>query len=163
MEKIDKIKRLNILNETVDGAKGSAFAEIDGRRFVLANVTKMKFKMKVNSSKHGVLGLTGKQNKPAGWEGTWEATMYYNQSTLRELARKYNEDGILPTINIQVVNEDPASIAKIGRQSVTFIDCIAEEFTLAALDVETDALEEDVSGTFNDFRFNDKFTDLPTA
>lgn len=157
------IRPLNLNTDTVSGSKGSVFAEIQGKRYMLASLSKFKAKFKVNTIKKGVLGLGGKQSKAGGWEGTWEASFYYNQSTLRELAKTYAETGVLPTLNIQVVNEDPTSLASIGRQSVTFIDCIAEDITLAMIDVEAEILEEDVSGTFNDFRYNDKFKDFPTA
>ncbi len=157
------IRKLNLVTDTVSGSQGSVFAEIQGKRFVLASLTKFKAKFKVNTIKKGVLGMGAKQAKPGGWEGTWEASFYYNQSTLRELARLYAETGVLPVLNIQVVNEDPTSVKSIGRQSVTFIDCIAEDITLAIIDVEAEILEEDTSGTFNNFRYNEKFNDFPTA
>lgn len=159
----ENAKKLNFINETVAGSQGCVFAEINDRRYVLASLSKFKATFKTNVSKGGVLGLSGKQNKPAGWEGEWEATFYYNQSTFRELAQQYAENGIFPTFNIQVINEDPMSVAKIGRQSITFIDCIAEEITMAMIDVDADSLDEDVSGTFNDFKINDKFKDFPNA
>lgn len=159
----DNVKKLNFLNETVSGSQGSVFAEIEGKRYVLASISKFKATFKTNIAKGGVLGLSGKQNKPAGWEGEWEATFYYNQTTFRELAQRYAETGMFPTFNVQVINEDPMSVAKIGRQSMTFIDCIAEEITMAMIDVDAESLDEDVSGTFNDFKINDKFKDFPTA
>lgn len=159
----DNVKKLNFLNETVSGSQGSVFAEIEGKRYVLASISKFKATFKTNIAKGGVLGLSGKQNKPAGWEGEWEATFYYNQTTFRELAQRYAETGMFPTFNVQVINEDPMSVAKIGRQSITFIDCIAEEITMAMIDVDAESLDEDVSGTFNDFKINDKFKDFPTA
>ena len=69
----------------------------------------------------------------------------------------------MPTFSIQVINEDPSSVKTIGRQSVTFKDCVIEEMILALIDVEAEVLEEDISGTFNGFEFNDKFVDFPTA
>lgn len=159
----DNVKKLNFLNETVSGSQGSVFAEIEGKRYVLASISKFKATFKTNIAKGGVLGLSGKQNKPAGWEGEWEATFYYNQTTFRELAQRYAETGMFPTFNIQVINEDPMSTSMIGRQSITFIDCIAEEITMAMIDVDAESLDEDVSGTFNDFKINDKFKDFPTA
>lgn len=163
METKKPIKTLNLTRETVSGSSGAVYAEIDGRRYVLASLTKFSAKFKVNITKKGVLGEGAKQSRPGGWEGTWDASLYYNQSTLRELAVIYAETGILPTFNIQVINEDPSSVKSIGRQSVTFIDCIAEEIVLSKIDVESEMLEEDVSGTFNGFRYNDKFNNMPTA
>ena len=156
------IRKLNLTNESVSGSLGSVFAEVNGKRYVLASLSKFKAKFKTNTTKKGVLGISGKQSRSSGWEGTWEATFYYNQSTFRELARVYAQEGIMPTFAIQVINEDPSSVKIIGRQSVTFKDCIIEELVLAAIDVEAEILEE-VSGTFNDFEYNDKFIDFPSA
>ena len=147
------IRKLNLTNESVSGSLGSVFAEVNGKRYVLASLSKFKAKFKTNTTKKGVLGISGKQSRSSGWEGTWEATFYYNQSTFRELARVYAQEGIMPTFAIQV----------IGRQSVTFKDCIIEELVLAAIDVEAEILDEEVSGTFNDFEYNDKFIDFPNA
>ena len=161
---MDKTRRkLNLTNESVSGSLGSVFAEVNGKRYVLASLSKFKAKFKTNTTKKGVLGISGKQSRSSGWEGTWEATFYYNQSTFRELARVYAQEGIMPTFAIQVINEDPSSVKIIGRQSVTFKDCIIEELVLAAIDVEAEILDEEVSGTFNDFEYNDKFIDFPSA
>lgn len=157
------IRTLNLTNESVSGSLGSVFAEVNGKRYVLASLSKFKAKFKTNTTKKGVLGISGKQSRSSGWEGTWEATFYYNQSTFRELARVYAQEGIMPTFAIQVINEDPSSVKIIGRQSVTFKDCIIEELVLAAIDVEAEILDEEVSGTFNDFEYNDKFIDFPSA
>lgn len=157
------IRKLNLTNETVSGSQGAVFAEINGRRYTLASLSKFKAKFKTNTTKKGVLGLSGKQVRSTGWEGTLEASFYYNQSTFRELARTYAESGEMPTFSIQVINEDPSSAKTIGRQSVTFKDCVIEEMILALIDVEAEVLEEDISGTFNGFEFNDKFVDFPTA
>ena len=157
------IRKLNLTNESVSSSLGSVFAEVNGKRYVLASLSKFKAKFKTNTTKKGVLGISGKQSRSSGWEGTWEATFYYNQSTFRELARVYAQEGIMPTFAIQVINEDPSSVKIIGRQSVTFKDCIIEELVLAAIDVEAEILDEEVSGTFNDFEYNDKFIDFPSA
>ena len=157
------IRKLNLTNESVAGSLGSVFAEVNGKRYVLASLSKFKAKFKTNTTKKGVLGISGKQSRSSGWEGTWEATFYYNQSTFREVARVYAQEGIMPTFAIQVINEDPSSVKIIGRQSVTFKDCIIEELVLAAIDVEAEILDEEVSGTFNDFEYNDKFIDFPSA
>ncbi|WAW15456.1 phage tail tube protein [Peptostreptococcus equinus] len=157
------IKTLNLTNETVAGSQGAVFCEIGSRRYVMANLTKFKAKFKVNITKKGVLGKSGKQAKPGGWEGSWEATVYYNQSTMRALAEEYKNTGVLPPFNIQTINEDQSSVKTIGRQSVIFKDCISEEMIISMLDVDAEILEEDLSGTFNDFDFPEKFKDLPSA
>ncbi len=157
------IRKLNLATETVQGSQGSAFIEIDNRRYVLGNLTKFKASFKTNTIKKGVLGEAGKKVRSGGWEGTWDASLYYNQTTLRELAIIYARDGYMPPVNIQIINEDPASAKTIGRQSVIFKECVPEEMIIAMLDVDAEVLEEDISGTFNDVEFSEKFVALPNA
>lgn len=159
----NEVRRMKLPVESVAGSQGSVFAEIGNSRYTLASLTKFKATFKTTTTKKGVLGLPAKQSRSTGWEGTWEASFYYNQSTLRKIAKEYAETGVFPTINIQVINEDPASMTAIGRQSVTFMDCIPEEILLAIIDVEAEILEEDTSGTFNDFIYNESFKDFPNA
>lgn len=82
---MNDIKRLNLITETVSGSQSKVYAEVKNKRFVLANLTKFKAKFKVNSVKKGVLGMNGKQSKPSGWKGTWDASFYYNSSILVEV------------------------------------------------------------------------------
>ncbi|WP_101773998.1 phage tail tube protein [Peptostreptococcus faecalis] len=160
---MDNIKKMNQVTEAVAGSQGQAFVEIEGRRYVMASLKKFEAKFKTEIEKLGILGKSGKQPRPAGWEGTWEATLYYNQSTLRKLALQYANTGMLPSFTIQIVNDDPMSSSTIGRKSYTFLDCFFEEMTMAMLDVDSAALEEEISGSFGGIKDNEDHKDMTTA
>ena len=45
------IRNLNLTTETVSGSLGSVFAELNGRRYTLASLSKFKAKFKTNTTK----------------------------------------------------------------------------------------------------------------
>lgn len=142
--------------DTLSASLAECFATINGRRYNLFNMTKFEAKFKKNKQKVAILGKTGKGNKASGWEGTFSGTMHYNTSVFRKIAEEYKSTGNDVYFDIQVTNEDPQSSA--GRQTVIFIDCNLDEMILAKFDASSDgSLEEDISGTFDDFKYPESF------
>lgn len=71
----------------------------------------------------------------------------------------FKDTGADVYFDIQITNEDPTSSA--GRQTITFLDCNIDGGTLAKFDITSDdPLEEDVNGTFEDFKMPEKFAIL---
>lgn len=159
----NNLKSLNIVNESIRGSLGEAYAEIDGNRYYLASVKKFEAKSKLNVERYNTLGTTHAQAKGGQLEGEFECTLYYNFSTLRKLHIKFQDEGIMPVVNIQIVNNDPNTIATLGRKSYTFTNCIFEELVMAILDVENNAMEEEVSGTYDKVIVNADTKDAPLA
>lgn len=157
------VQNLNVVDETIRGSLGEAYAEIDGQRYYLASVKKFEAKSKLNVEKYPTLGTTHLQGKGGQLEGSFEATLYYNFSTLRKLHIKFQDEGIMPVVNIQIVNDDPVASARIGRKSYTFTNCIFEELTMALLDLENNAMEEEVSGSYDKVISNADTKDMPIA
>ena len=95
-------------------------------------------------------------NKSTGWKGTWTANMHYNTSIMRQLAVEFKNTGADMYFEIQISNEDPSSSA--GRQTMTFLDCNFDSLILAKFDATSDEpLDEDMSGTFEDFEMPESF------
>ena len=68
----------------------------------------------------------------------------------------FKETGEDVYFDIQITNEDPSSDA--GRQTMTFIDCNIDGGILAKFDADSeDPLDEEVSGTFEDFQMPEAF------
>ena len=104
-----------------------------------------------------ILGKTGAGNKATGWEGTFSATMHYNTSVMRELMEQFKDTGEDAYFETQILNYDPTSAAEM--QEVDLIGCNLDEGILAKFDATSeDSLDEDVSGTFEDFKIPRKFT-----
>ena len=102
-----------------------------------------------------ILGKTGTGNKSTGWKGTWSALFHYNTSIFREMMEKYKDTGEDVYFEIQVTNEDPTSA--VGRQTVVFLDCNIDGGILSKFDAEGEYLDEEMEGTFEDFKMPETF------
>ena len=145
----------------ISGALAECFVTIEGNRYNCFVMSEFKSKFKFNSKKIGILGKTGKANRPTGWEGTWTAKLHYCTPIFRNVLYEFKKTGKMPSLEIQVTNEDASST--VGRQTVIHKGCYIDDAVLATFDANTDdTLTEDMSGTFDDFEIPDKFT-LPVG
>lgn len=142
--------------DAVSGSMAECYATIEGKRYNFMQMINFKSEINKTKTKVPILGKTGKGNKATGWEGTFEGTAHYNQSVMRELLLKYKETGQDVYFDIQVTNEDPTS--QIGRQTVIHKDCNLDGGVLARFDADAEYLDEDISGTFDDFEMPEKFS-----
>jgi len=134
------------------------FITIKGRRYNFMQMINFEAQFSKNKIVVPILGRTGQANKATGWEGTFSATMHYNQSVMRQMMVDFKDTGEDTYFEIQVTNEDPTSAA--GRQTMIFIDCNLDGGVLAKFDADGEYLDEDVDGTFEDFKMPEKFKEL---
>lgn len=144
--------------DTVNGALGTCFARIDGKRYELMQVKNVTASVKKTKTEIPILGLTGKQHKSGGWEGSGKMTVYYVSSLFRELMLKYMKQGVDTYFELMVTNEDPTGAT--GKQTVLLKDVNIDEMIITKLDVEASAMDEEISFTFGDVDLLDKFTEL---
>lgn len=144
--------------DSVYGSLAECFFTIDGNRYLFMQLVNFEAKWNINIAEIPILGKVGKGHKPAGGSGEWSGTAHYNQSIMRELALRYKNTGEITYFDIQVTNEDPS--ASIGRQTVVLRDCLSESNILAKFDVDADYLDEELSGTFEDWDMPERFTTL---
>lgn len=91
-------------------------------------------------------------------DGSWSATGFYGTPVLRSALYEYKKTGFFPDMEIQVINEDKTSAT--GRQSVILKECLIDEAILATFDADSELIEEDISGTFDDYEIPEEFTIL---
>ena len=101
------------------------------------------------------LGKRGAQNKPAGWSGSGNMTIYYVTSLFRRMVLQYIKTGRPVLFDITVTNEDPGST--IGAQTTILKNCSLDSVILAKFDVESEVLDESVDFTFDDVDLLDEF------
>ena len=131
------------------------FVTIGKNRYNLMQMIDFEANFEKTKTEVPILGKTGSGNKSTGWKGTWSATLHYNTSIFRELMLKYKNTGEDVYFEIQVTNDDPTSAA--GKQTLVFIDCNIDGGILAKFDADGEYLDEEVEGTFEDFKMPDKF------
>lgn len=144
--------------DAVYGSLAECFITIGKRRYNFMNLTEFESKWDVTISDVKILGKVGMGHKAAGGKGTWKGTAHYNQSVLRTMANQYQKTGNLPYFEIQVSNEDPSSSA--GRQTIIHRGCLCDSFILAKFQAGEEILDEDISGTFENWDMPEKFKEL---
>lgn len=141
--------------DAISGAEAECFITINGRRYNFMQLYKFDADLEVSITEVPIRGRRMQAHKPGKMKGSWKGTAHYNQSVMRELLLAYKTTGVMPYFEIQVGNEDPASAA--GRQTVLLKECLSEGGTLAKFDEGEELLEEELSGTFDDFEIPEKF------
>jgi len=145
--------------DAVSGALAECTVVIDGTRYNFMQLYKFESKIEKKLAEIPILGKTGKGHKPAGWVGSWNGTAHYNQSVIREMLLRYKKTGEDLPFDIHVTNSDASSVA--GRQTVIHKHCFINGGTLAKFDATSEYLDEDISGTFDDWMMPESFRMLP--
>ena len=123
--------------DTVNGALGTCFAIIDGKRHELMQVKNIQAKVKKT-------------------RGTM--TVYYVSSLFRRVMADYMKNGVDTYFELLLTNEDPTGDA--GRQTVLLKDVNIEEMLIGKIDVEEAAMEEEMKFTFGGVELLDKFNQM---
>ena len=144
--------------DTVSAKLAECFITIEGNRYNFMQAINFEAVFTKNKTQVPILGNPGMGHKATGWDGTWKATLHYNQSVMRELMLKYKDTGEDVYFEIQVSNDDPTSAA--GRQSAIFVDCNLDSAIIAKFDADGSYLDEELAGTYEDFLLPEKFTTL---
>lgn len=144
--------------DAISGSLAECYITINGNRYNFMQIIDFESNVEKNKTEVPILGKTGKGNKANGWSGTFSGTAHYNQSIMRNLFYQYKETGEDTYFEIMVTNEDPTSA--VGMQTVILKGCNLDGGVLAKFDANADYLDEDISGTFEDFEIPQKFTML---
>ncbi|HEX3077775.1 MAG TPA: phage tail tube protein [Lachnospiraceae bacterium] len=145
--------------DSVSASLAECYVTIGGNRYNAFNFINFEANFKKNKTKVPILGRSGHGNKATGWEGDWKATMHYNSSIYRKMMLDYKNSGQDTYFEIQITNEDPTS--DVGRQTINFYGCNIDGGILAKFDADGEYLDEEVSGTFEDFEMPEEFSMLP--
>ncbi len=143
--------------DAVAGSQASAFITLgDGKRYNFMQLYSFESNMEINTTEVPILGKSGKGNKPAGWTGTWKGTAHYNTSVMRQMWLEYKKTGVMKTFDIQITNEDPTT--SVGRQTIILKNCLSKGGILAKFDADSEVLDEDLEGTFDDWEMPETFS-----
>lgn len=142
-------------NDTISGQEGRAYATINGQVEEMFYIKKLEGKVEKEKSEVKTLGRRGTQHKAKGWKGSGSMTIYYITSVFREMMLDYIKKGKDTYFDVQVINEDPSS--SVGKQTVVLKGVNLDSVIMALLDTGSDALEEEVSFTFDDVDILDPF------
>ncbi|MDT0121335.1 phage tail tube protein [Paenibacillus sp. RRE4] len=142
-------------SDTISGQEGRAYATINGQTEEMFYVKTLEATVEKQKAEVKTLGRRGVQHKATGWSGSGSMTIFYTTSRFRALMLQYMQNGVDTYFDIQVTNEDPSST--IGKQTVTLKGVNLDSVIMASLDTEAEALEEEVSFTFEDVEMSASF------
>ena len=144
--------------QTINGKLAEVYANINGEIRQLMEVKNLESKITINQKPVPVLGNLGTSNKYTGWNGSGTMTCYYMTSDFRKAILNYIKTGIMPSISITIINDDPSSGRGIQRTTlggVTF-----DSIDLAKVNVEDASLEESLPFKFSEVIDFEGFSDL---
>lgn len=144
--------------DTLSAKMAECFITINGNRYNFMQIIDFEAKVEKTKSKVPILGKVMEGNKTVGLSGTFSGTAHYNQSIFRQVLLDYKNSGIDTYFEIQVTNDDPQSSA--GRQTVVLMDCNTDGGILTKFDADGEYLDEEIEGTFEDFKIPEKFNIL---
>lgn len=142
--------------DAISGSLAECFITIDGNRYNFMQLYEFESKYELNIIDVPILGQTSKGHKAVGASGTWKGTAHFNQSLFREILYKFKQTGEMVYFDIQVTNSDKTS--SVGNQTVILKNCLIEGGILAKFNASNEVLNEEVSGTFDDWELPQKFT-----
>ena len=141
--------------DAISAKLAECFITIHGNRYNFMQMINFEGKFEKSKTEVPILGKTGTGNKATGWKGTFSGTAHYNQSIFRQALLVYKDTGEDVYFEIQITNDDPTS--SVGRQTVVFVDCNTDGGILAKFDADGEYLDEDIEGTFEDFKMPETF------
>lgn len=144
--------------DAVRGADAECFVTISGNRYNLMTLKNFESTLEFNNGEVMRLGAGMVGHKEGIASGSWSATGYYGTPIMKQVVYEYKRTGYFPDMEIQVINEDKTSAT--GRQSIIHKECLIDEAALAMFDADAELLEEDISGTFDDYEIPEMFTPL---
>lgn len=145
--------------DILTGSMGSIFANLpDGRRMCVMHAKNIEATVSYEKEQVAILGKRGKGNRKTGETYSGSMTVYFVDSSFRDLAQQYKNSGLDFYFEIEITNNDPTS--KAGEQIVILRDVNLDEMTIAKLDADAAILDEEMSFTFEDWTLSQKFKEL---
>lgn len=138
---------------TISGKEGRLF--LDGEE--LAYIKVFEANIEKNKSEVNIMGRRMTGHKTTGASGTGTATFYKVTSKFVRLIADYVKTGIDPYFTMQSVLDDKSSGRGVER--VTLFDVNFDSAKVAGLDVDSEALEEEVPFTFEDIDLPEELND----
>lgn len=139
---------------TISGKEGRLF--LDGQE--MAHIKTFEANVEKNKAEVNIMGRRMTGHKTTGANGTGTATFYKVTSQFVTLMMNYvKKKGEDPYFTLQAVLDDQSSGR--GTERVTLYDVNFDSAKIAGLDVDSEALEEEVPFTFEDFDVPEKLKD----
>lgn len=146
-----------VMPADVPNAKfATAFCTIGGRRYAMLNAKSVEVTASVTNADVPRLGSMVVGKKPVGLEIKITMTVYKVSEMFDKLIEQFKDTGVMPTFELQITNEDPAS--SIGRSEKIYRDCVIDgDVMLSMFDADGEYIEQEITAYALDFASNNKY------
>lgn len=149
----------SVIPADVPSAKlATAFCTIGGRRYAMLNAKNVEVVGTVNNADVPRLGCIVAGKKAIGLEIKITMTVYKVSEMFDKLIEEFKDTKVLPTFELQITNEDPAS--SIGRSEKIYRDCTLDgDVLLSMFDTDGELIEQEITAYAMDFASNNRYTE----
>jgi hypothetical protein len=144
-------------NDAPSAKLATCFVTRKDRRYAMLMAKDFEANMNVETKEVPTLGRIVKGVKATGAIIKWKMTVYKCTEVFDEIVEEYKNTGLMPTFDIQVSNDDPAT--SVGRTTKVYTDCIIDgDVLLSMFDADGDFIEQSIEGYAQDFSRPEKYT-----
>ena len=144
-------------NDAPSTKLATCFVTIGDRRYSMLMAKDFEANMSIETKEVPTLGRTVKGVKAIGATIKFKMTVYHCTEIFDEVVETYKNTGLMPTFDIQVTSEDPAT--SVGRSTKIYTDCIIDgDVMLSMFNAEGEFVEQSIEGYAQDFTRPEKYT-----
>ena len=144
-------------NDAPSAKLATCFVTIGDRRYAMLMAKDFDAKADIKTAEVPALGRTVTGVKPVGMTIKFNMTVYHCTEIFDEVVETYKNTGLMPTMDIQVTSEDPAT--SVGRSTKIYTDCVLDgEVLLSMFDADGEFVEQEIEGYAQDFTRPEKYT-----
>lgn len=143
-------------NDAPSAKLATAYVTVGDERFAMLMAKDFEANMNVETKEVPTLGRTVKGYKAVGASIKFKMTIYKCTEIFDTIVERYKNLGRMPTFDIQVTSEDPAS--SMGRSTKIYYDCIIDgDVLLSMFDADGEFVEQTIEGYAQDFERVEKY------
>ena len=144
-------------NDAPSAKLATCFVTIDERRYSMLMAKDFEANMNIETKEVPTLGRTVKGVKAVGATIKWSMTVYHCTEIFDEVVETYKNTGLLPTFDIQVTSDDPAT--SVGKSTKVYTDCVIDgDVLLSMFNADGEFVEQSIEGYAQDFTRPEKYT-----
>lgn len=134
-----------------------AYITIGSNRYNLFSAKNFEAVDSVNTEEVNSIGRIRTGHKATGLDGSFSLTIYHVTAIFENLIKEFETTGVMPTFDMQVTSEDPAT--SIGTDTKIYTGCqIDGDLKLSDFDAEGDFREQDIEGFYDGWETNSQYS-----
>lgn len=143
--------------DAVSANYAECYVTLDGNRYCMLMAKEFEAKASINTKEVYRLGNPVVGHKAQTVALAFSMTIYKCTEIFDDVMERFIKTGVMPTFDIQVSNEDPAS--SVGRSTKSYNDCVLDgDVLLSMFNAEGDFIEQSIEGFCDSFTRSEKFS-----